>query len=958
MLLKTFGGLTIAFNEGEPTGAAAQRRRLALLALLAAAGDRGLTREKLIGFLWPESDEERARAALAQALYALRRDLGAENAIEGSTTIKLNETVLPSDVGLFRKAMADGKYSEAAELYAGPFLDGVHLPEAEEFARFVDEERARLAREAADACERAAAAATKSGDHARAAAWWRKRVTLDPLEARATLGLMESLAAAGDRAAALQHARVYETLLSDQLGVAPDAAVSALSEQLRRKGGKPVGRTEDTRPVESNAGNVTPDLPPSRLTALPPSHPPALAPNRLLLAALGLALIATIALVVRNQRDPTPPAASTGPVLAVGSFRAYGAGARDMSAPLTDMLATNLARETSLTVLSAARLYELAGGVASGDTSTALMRAARAGGATTLLDGAIYAQGDSVRLDLRRTDLASGTVAQALSVRARDVFTAVDLATAELLRSAGASAPAQSIASVTTGSLLAYRLYVEGLNAMYASRTQAAYRLFTQAAQEDTAFAMAEHHAAMTAPTDIERKSRAQRAVRLSERASERERLRIRWHWASAHDDPAVTALAESLVSRFDAEPFAHLAAGRSLVTVGRFADALPHYRKAIERERFRGPDITPGACLACEAQFGQKEAYQMLDSGAAALRVLRQWGNRGPHPELAAGSLADALMHIGTADEALRAVDRAVELGAVGIDAPLFRVWVAMRHGDFAAADPILRDRLRGSTAPVRGEALWYLTFSYRNQGRIRDAIETARAVRANDTNYGQRGAAPYAALLLAAVYYEGGRYREAAALFDSIALLRPPQDPPTRHARHQIWMLSLGSTARAAAGDTAGLLARADSIEMLSRMSAYGRDHRLHHHVRGLVYAARGAHAEAAESFRRAIYSPVVGYTRSNIALATELLALGRPAEAIAPLRAVLHGPIDGPNAHLPLVEAHERLAEVFAAAGMADSAAAHARFVAAAWAGADPEFRERRARMQRLSLGTGER
>ena len=44
--------------------------------MLACAGERGLTRDKLIAFFWPDADEERARRGLSQAVYALRQDLG------------------------------------------------------------------------------------------------------------------------------------------------------------------------------------------------------------------------------------------------------------------------------------------------------------------------------------------------------------------------------------------------------------------------------------------------------------------------------------------------------------------------------------------------------------------------------------------------------------------------------------------------------------------------------------------------------------------------------------------------------------------------------------------------------------------------------------------------------------------------------------------------------------------
>ena len=43
-------------DSGPVEGAGGQKRRLALLALLDAAGERGMSRDKLLGLLWPESE--------------------------------------------------------------------------------------------------------------------------------------------------------------------------------------------------------------------------------------------------------------------------------------------------------------------------------------------------------------------------------------------------------------------------------------------------------------------------------------------------------------------------------------------------------------------------------------------------------------------------------------------------------------------------------------------------------------------------------------------------------------------------------------------------------------------------------------------------------------------------------------------------------------------------------------
>ena len=49
--LKTFGGLWLEGDEGPLAGAATQRRRLVLLAAIAAAGQKGMSRDAVVGLL-------------------------------------------------------------------------------------------------------------------------------------------------------------------------------------------------------------------------------------------------------------------------------------------------------------------------------------------------------------------------------------------------------------------------------------------------------------------------------------------------------------------------------------------------------------------------------------------------------------------------------------------------------------------------------------------------------------------------------------------------------------------------------------------------------------------------------------------------------------------------------------------------------------------------------------------
>jgi DNA-binding SARP family transcriptional activator len=85
--LEAFGGLTLTDEAGLPV--AIQRRRLALLALLATAGPRGLSRDRIVGFLWPESPTASARHSLDQLIHLLRRQLD-ESVVAGTDPLHVN----------------------------------------------------------------------------------------------------------------------------------------------------------------------------------------------------------------------------------------------------------------------------------------------------------------------------------------------------------------------------------------------------------------------------------------------------------------------------------------------------------------------------------------------------------------------------------------------------------------------------------------------------------------------------------------------------------------------------------------------------------------------------------------------------------------------------------------------------------------------------------------------------
>src|SRR2546426_1915142 len=201
--LKTFGGLSVAVDGSPVTGAAVQRKTLALLALLAAT-KHGISGDKLLAYLWPESDAAHGRNLLKQACYALRRDLHAPDLLLGATELRLNPAVISSDVRLFDEALERGDHAAAVALYGGPFLDGFFLSEAEEFERWVESERTRLAKQVFRALEALAREASAAGRSQAGTDHWRQLARIDPFSAGATIGLMRAPDDAGERVEALQ----------------------------------------------------------------------------------------------------------------------------------------------------------------------------------------------------------------------------------------------------------------------------------------------------------------------------------------------------------------------------------------------------------------------------------------------------------------------------------------------------------------------------------------------------------------------------------------------------------------------------------------------------------------------------------------------------------------------------------------------------------------------------------
>ncbi len=229
--LVTLGRLAVT-HEGAAANVTTQRSRLLLLAVLAVAGSQGIRRERLQALLWPDADTEHARKALNQALFALRRDLGAPDLVLGADELRLNSDVVVVDLHAFEAALAARDFERAVDAYGGAFLEGTALRTSAETEQWIERERVRLQAAWQGALMQAASAARTCGDLSNAVRHWKQLAASDPLNPTIAVGMMQALAEAGDHSAAVAHARVFEVFVRQELDAEAAPEVMALARSL------------------------------------------------------------------------------------------------------------------------------------------------------------------------------------------------------------------------------------------------------------------------------------------------------------------------------------------------------------------------------------------------------------------------------------------------------------------------------------------------------------------------------------------------------------------------------------------------------------------------------------------------------------------------------------------------------------------------------------------------------
>lgn len=222
------------------------RKAVALLAYLAVT-QAYQSRDTLAVLLWPEMDDQRARAGLRRTLSSLRAAVGSEALYVTRDGLSLNESQVWCDAVAFETAVgrvlhaarrddcADclPQMEEVVALYRDHFLSGFSLRDSAEFDDWQTAQTEHLRRAYSAALSWLVDTYGRLGRYDHAIEMGRRWLAVDPLREEAHRRLMQLYAWSGARDAALRQYREAVRVLDDELGVGPLPETTALYEAIQ-----------------------------------------------------------------------------------------------------------------------------------------------------------------------------------------------------------------------------------------------------------------------------------------------------------------------------------------------------------------------------------------------------------------------------------------------------------------------------------------------------------------------------------------------------------------------------------------------------------------------------------------------------------------------------------------------------------------------------------------------------
>ena len=213
-----------------------RRKNLTLFLYLACAGRHGRSQDQLIGVMWPEKSQARARRSVTVALSTLRSCVGSGIVVTEGGQSWIDPAVLRLDIDALDAFTKAGRWREANALLVADagFLEGFGS-EVSAYEDWLGTERRIWNRRIVDVRLHVAEEELRAGNARGAIETAQQARRIDRLSEPAVMVLMRALVLEGDRSGALGEYEAFVTRLREDLGTEPSAPCVTLAERIRRE---------------------------------------------------------------------------------------------------------------------------------------------------------------------------------------------------------------------------------------------------------------------------------------------------------------------------------------------------------------------------------------------------------------------------------------------------------------------------------------------------------------------------------------------------------------------------------------------------------------------------------------------------------------------------------------------------------------------------------------------------
>lgn len=607
LTLKLLGRFQIRDSSGQSLSLPTRKARV-LLAYLAINAGRPQPRERLMALLWGDRGERQARQNLNYSLRAIRKlvEEEAANLIESDAeSVMLRREAVVSDAARLRELVAE-RPDEAAELYGGPFLDGLSIPDptVEEWLREMRLEFHTLA------C-RALEAAADTDNTKSAISSVRRLLALDPLREDVHRNLMKLLYELGDRTGALRQYQACAEVLERELQVEPDTATRELYEGIKRgsvvtRGVEPVTAAGSLNTVSSKAPHHV------RSKSFQRFGWQALTAAIILLAIGGGAamwLASVNGWLYVPTKEGGPVFVSDKPSIAVLPFTNLSGDKEQeyFSDGMTEDLLTDLSKISALRVISRTSTFSYKG------KAPDIRTVAKELGVSHVVEGSVRKVGERVRITAQLIDAATGSHlwSERYDRELEDIFALQDEVRGKIISALAvklATTEEQRVARKGTESVEAYDLFLKGRHQespFKREQNAAAIHFYRSAINIDPGYSNA--YARLANMYDF--------------------RVRLGWSSDIVGDRNKAFEYAKKALELDNANPFAHWTQGRIVSRHGSMGvrsqlDAIRSLERAIELD----PNYADAYAFISFLYVGVGEPKKALEAIELAMKLNPQY--------------------------------------------------------------------------------------------------------------------------------------------------------------------------------------------------------------------------------------------------------------------------------------------------------------------------------------------